>query len=81
MAEIQYITNLSGKLIPILFNDKAYGTTSVYMSANGIVSINNGVVSVNTTATQAFVRCVYDEWFWGPGRVTNTVFTWGDKQR
>lgn len=81
MAEIQYITNLSGKLIPRLFNDTAYGTTSVYMSANGIVSINNGVVSVNTTATQAFVRCVYDEWFWGPGRVTNTVFTWGDKQR
>lgn len=84
-AELEYITTLSSKgLIPKLFN---IGGT--YWSAQSAVTVNNdGTVSISS-ATTAFARCVYDEWYWSEkdaqGNETNIVnkqtFTWGDKQR
>ena len=77
-AEIAYIASLSAKgFIPVLFNPGGNywsATTAITVSGNG------GTISDSTT-NSAFVRCVYDEWYWGPETVDRTVFTWGDKQR
>lgn len=82
VAEIEFISNLSGKgIIPYLFDD---GTT--YMSAQGPVTVG-GTNLKPGTGTTASVRCVYDEWYWGddiiktgnkdvPGSIP---FTWGDR--
>lgn len=78
-SEIEYVVRLSAEQkIPTLFNDNgnywaADNTICVPKSANGgSVDTGNG--------TSAFVRCVYDEWYW-----TNTsnknIFTWGDAPR
>lgn len=83
-AEIAYIANLSAKgVIPVLFNPN--GT---YWSANGMIRVGNsgGTIS-DATGTSAFVRCVYDEWYWSEkdenGVETNVctrgTFTWGDE--
>ena len=76
-AELEYITTLSAKgFIPRLFN-----VDGTYWSAQQAVTVNsNGTVSP-TTATTAFARCVYDEWYWSDKASDKSVFTWGDKQR
>lgn len=81
-AELQYITTMSANsLIPQLYNDTADGVSSIYWSAHGLKTITNGVVYDND-GTLGWVRCVYDEWYWGKNRAVNTTsFTWGDKQR
>ena len=77
-SEVQYIATLSAKgFIPTLFN-----VGGTYYSASGAVSIQNGGNVTETTSNSAFVRCVYDEWYWGSERLSDiNVFTWGDKQR
>ncbi len=75
-AEVKYIIQLSGwGVIPVLFNNG-----SNYWSAHTVVQNNNGVFSTSTS-TEAFVRCVYDTWYWGKERVDEDTFTYGDKQR
>ena len=75
-AEAKYIIQLSGwNVIPVLFNDG-----SNYWSAHTVV-VNNGGVFDTSTSTKAFVRCVYDTWYWGKERVDENTFTYGDKQR
>ncbi|MBO5634370.1 MAG: hypothetical protein J5907_03000 [Bacteroidales bacterium] len=85
-AEIAYIANLSSKkVIPILFNPN--GT---YWSANGLIRVSDsgGTIS-DATGNSAYVRCVYDEWYWSKkdseGTETNVcprgTFTWGDQPR
>ena len=78
-AEIAYIASLSSSgFIPVLFNPGGTywsATTAITVAASG------GTIS-NSSANSAYVRCVYDEWYWGPERLSDiTVFTWGDKQR
>ncbi len=75
-AEVKYIIQLSGwGVIPVLFNNG-----SDYWSAHTVVENNNGVFSTPTSTT-AYVRCVYDTWYWGKERVDENTFTYGDKQR
>jgi hypothetical protein len=75
-AEISYIASLSSKgLIPTLFNPGGN-----YWSANGAITVasTGGTVS-DYTGNSAYVRCVYDEWYWGSETVDRTKFTWGDE--
>ena len=42
------------------------------------------ITASQTPGNYAFVRCVYDDWYWGSERPLGegaTTFTWGDKQR
>lgn len=87
VAEIEFIMKLSqaGK-IPVLFN-----TNTRYMSAQGRVSTSDLATygylrTPSSTANNAAVRCVYDEWYWGdddikPGADGKYAFTWGDRPR
>lgn len=83
LAEIEYIAKLSEKeLIPRLFNVGGY-----YWSAQGRVQVkDSGEFSVSGTS-DSYVRCVYDEWFWGDSKLTPSstnptryTFTWGDRK-
>ena len=79
MAEISFSAQLSAnKVFLAQFSDD-------YWSANGIVNVsaNTGKVTPNTTAKIAYVRCVYDSWYWGDDRVLDSegkpsIFVWGD---
>ena len=77
-SEIEYIATLSANgFIPTLFN-----VGGTYFSASGAVSIGNNGNVTETTSNNAFVRCVYDEWYWGSDRLADiNVFTWGDRLR
>lgn len=93
-GEVEYIMGLSesGK-IPALFN-----SGGTYWSAQGYVkaTLNNGHLNSPTVSSSstAFVRCVYDEWYWEGSTIktskTQTYggvtfpkypFVWGDKAR
>lgn len=92
VAEIEFIMKLSNeKKIPTTFNEG-----SNYMSAQGVVNSSyhdeNGNFTIRTDVTQAAVRCVYDEWYWGNDTITpfsgtpgtrseRYEFTWGDRPR
>lgn len=85
-AEIEYVTTLSANhKIPQLFNTTAdQGVGSVYWSAQGAIQVNSSGKVTSVDDTYAFVRCVYDDWYWGsepPLGRSATSFTWGDKQR
>ena len=78
-SEIEYVVRLSAEQkIPTLFNNggnywAADNTICVPNSANGgSVGTGNG--------NSAFVRCVYDEWYW-TDTCNKTTFTWGDASR
>ena len=78
-AEVKYIIQLSGwGVIPVLFNNG-----SNYWSAQGVVENDDGTFST-VTSTTAYVRCVYDTWYWGTEQMPvnqRTTFVYGDKQR
>lgn len=86
VGEIEFIMKLSiAEKIPALFNSDGY-----YMSAQGRVytrlNSNNKLEIPESTSGSAFVRCVYDEWYWGddnikPGADGKYAFTWGDRPR
>ena len=71
VAEFEYVQRLSNNgIIPQLYSsDKNYWTaTTAYTYGSG-----------PSTTNTAFVRCVYDEWYWGSGQIENMgVYTWGD---
>lgn len=75
-SEIEYVVRLSAEQkIPTLFNNggnywAADNTICVPNSANG-GSVDTG------SSNSAFVRCVYDEWYW-TDTCNKTTFTWGD---
>lgn len=80
-AEIEYIVQLSAKdYITILFNDGGR-----YWAADGtyyVPDYADGSVEPGTSNTTAYVRCVYDEWYWGSDPIEDkTKFTWGDAPR
>lgn len=77
-AELKYIATLCAKeaLPSTLFG------ASNYWSATHICNIDTdrGTVSTSTPSGSAFLRCVYDDWYWGSQALSDkTVFTWGDQ--
>lgn len=71
VAEFEYVQRLSNNgIIPQL-----YTSNSNYWTATSAYTYGSGPSTNNT----AFVRCVYDEWYWGSGQIENMgVYTWGD---
>lgn len=77
-AEVEFTLGLSnaGK-IPHVFN-----TNLPYWSAHGYFSSNMTFNEETSVSGQGSVRCVYDEWYWNDGQLTDkTKFTWGDYPR
>lgn len=84
-AELKYIVQLSAKgYITILFNNGGD-----YWAADKKIWVPNSSSGTVTqgSGSSAYVRCVYDDWYWGserlttPGATTLTSFTWGDMPR
>ena len=95
-AEVQFIATLSSLgRIPILFSDESTANGDNYWIANGnsdtagtalVDNVGNdkGVTYNATRTNNSYVRCVYDEWFWGDATETRPLtnksqFTWGDR--
>lgn len=89
-AEVEYIINLSNqRKIPRLFGES--GTTTDYWVSSGTYNTSTGYeAGISGTA---YVRCVYDVWYWGEQTIeeddehnrpngsyplTNYDFVWGD---
>ena len=79
MAEISFSSQLSAN------NVYAWQFSDDYWSANGVVNVNKATGSVTTKSgtSKAYVRCVYDSWYWGDDRVLDSeglpsIFAWGD---
>ncbi len=86
-SEINYITKLSTNgFMDYLFGYRPgspyYNSDAYYWSASGVVNVRNdtGKVTEVTSASEAAVRCVYDDWYW-TDKCDRTTFTWGDKTR
>lgn len=88
VGEFEFIVNLSQEQkIPLLFTK---GTTR-YLTAQGWVQIpnNNNPVTLTPSTNQntsGYVRCVYDEWYWGNVEeryrtVPLTQSTYGDMEK
>ncbi len=79
-AEFDYIGKLcaEGKIPPIFSSGMDYwSATKMYT-----YSQNNGGSITETSGSSAFMRCVYDDWYWGSNRINDrTKFTWGDAPR
>ena len=78
LGEMKFIATLSyDSVIPQLFTSGSrYWTSAGAVTYNDDISLNNN--------TEAYVRCVYDEWYWensSQPTVDKKVFTWGDEQR
>ncbi|MBE6219975.1 MAG: DUF1566 domain-containing protein [Rikenellaceae bacterium] len=79
VAEMKYIAKLSAEgFIPHLFT----GGRSYWSASGSITYDTNGNINNPTSITgSAFVRCVYDEWYWGSEPIADkTKFTWGDEK-
>lgn len=78
VAEMKYIAKLSAEgFIPHLFT----GGSSYWSASGSITYATDGNINNPTSLTgTAFVRCVYDEWYWSD-KCSKTTFTWGDKAR
>lgn len=79
MAEISFSSQLSANKV------YEWQFSTDYWSANGVVNVNDssGAVTPSPGAKEAFVRCVYDSWYWGDDRVLDSdglpsIFAWGD---
>ena len=76
-AELEFMGKLcaEGK-IPAL-----YTNGNKYWSASGCYtySTDNGGTITETNSSTAYVRCVYDEWYW-TDKCDEETFTWGDKE-
>lgn len=75
-AELEYIGQLCAESkIPSLFTEgnSYWAATSAYTYQSG---------SFTETNSGRYVRCVYDDWYWGSEPAVNkTTFTWGDQPR
>ena len=92
-AEIEYIAKLnSDNKIELLLGSSS-GTTD-YFCNSGYMTVQQGRTPSYTAiddpendATQRYVRCVYDDWYWGSStndRLADSdkaTFTWGDQPR
>ena len=88
-AEILYIVELQtrGKIQQLFYNGNTYFSATDRVKVN---SDNTYVLSTGLGTSNASVRCVYDEWYWGSEREAipddnlsqngGYQFTWGDRQ-
>ena len=88
-AEVLYIIELQrlGKIQQLFYNSTTYFSATDRVKAN---SDNTYTLSTGIGTSNASVRCVYDEWYWGSTReaIANSSlnqnggyqFTWGDRQ-
>ena len=82
LSEIKFIAQLSANGV---FESMFSGD---YWSANGLVNVNKekGTVDDTVGGDMAYLRCVYDSWYWGDEQWTNEVsgkhdqFVWGDRE-
>ena len=78
-AEIEYMAMLAGDgKIPVLLSTYYNREYTYYWGADGNNYSPDGTNPGKSTS--AYIRCVYDEWYW-KDTCTKTTFTWGDKQR
>lgn len=76
-AELEFMGKLCAeKKIPALYTD---GNSYWSASSCYTYSTSNGGSITENNSTSAYVRCVYDEWYWTDKCDKNT-FTWGDKE-
>ena len=83
-AEVFFMVKLSSdQIIPVLLSND-----SNYWCADGYVTPKKGKTpdfKATTKSGSCYVRCVYDEWYWGsePALTGNakSTFTWGDMPR
>lgn len=101
VAEIQYIAKLNadGK-IERLLGSTNNGETTNYWCSSGYITVYDGTNAASkqtpvphpgeTSATNTYVRCVYDDWYWDGMKLGNTdvttvtplnTFKWGDMPR
>lgn len=87
-AEAEYMVKLSAEgLIPALFTSEAsywcaHGYFIPYNESTDNHQAGDVVYTESDTNGGASVRCVYDVWYWGDGRISNiSTFTWGDQPR
>lgn len=75
-AELEYVGQLCAEgMIPSLFT-----TGNDYWAATAAFEYNSG--SFKEVSSGSYVRCVYDDWYWGSERpVSVNTFTWGDAPR
>lgn len=76
-AELKYIATLCAKgALPIsLFGGSYYWSATHAYS----ISTTNGTVR-ESTENSAYLRCVYDDWYWGSNSLKDkTKYTWGDE--
>ena len=76
LSEIKFIAQLSAKGV---FESMFSG---VYWSANGVVNVNRASGTVTPVGdTMAYLRCVYDAWYWGDEQWDDRwEFVWGDRE-
>lgn len=79
-AELEFIIKLSNNgYIPVLFSSDYY-----YWTAQGAyqAKVDSDGYLNNTTTSDSYTRCVYDEWFWGSDILSaKGAFTYGDRKR
>ncbi|MBR5924761.1 MAG: hypothetical protein IKZ60_04805 [Bacteroidales bacterium] len=93
VAEVTYAMKLNadGK-IQRLFGTTNNGETSDYWCNCGYITVYDGTNAASkqapvphpgvTSRSNTYVRCVYDEWYWGSDKLNDiTTFTWGDAER
>lgn len=93
VAEVTYAMKLNadGK-IQRLFGTTTNGGTSDYWCNCGYITVYDGTNATSkqapvphpgvTSRSDTYVRCVYDEWYWGSEKISDiTTFTWGDAER
>lgn len=75
-AELEYVGRLCAEgMIPSLFTEN-----NDYWAATAAFEYNSG--SFREVEAGRYVRCVYDDWYWGSDRaVSVNAFTWGDVPR
>lgn len=88
-AEVLYIIELQrlGKIQQLFYNNSTYFTATDRLATD---NNNNYTLTTGLGTSNASVRCVYDEWYWGSEReaIENSgyageggyEFTWGDRK-
>lgn len=82
-AESKFIAQLSAnKIIPQLFGTVGATSNTHYWTGSG-TTFGSYDKEIHDTQNSAYVRCVYDDWYWGSNQVNEAirVFTWGDQPR
>lgn len=87
-GEVKFMMELTAKgFIPRLFGNDDDGYSN-YWVASGQARVSNGTtnysVTYSTSTNNTYIRCVYDEWYWGDSRIPEdqrTTFAWGDRAR